>query len=84
MKFTYAKATLQFFFNGITEIYSEGSHPRRAEYDEKWRWKVAPLKSNFMWSIFVLRNDSAEFGKGSHASPQGSGDVENAGGIHFP
>ena len=73
-----------FFFNGITEIYNEGSHPRPAEYDEKCGWKVASLKLNFMWSIFVVRNDSAEFVKGSHASLQGSGDVENAAGTHFP
>ena len=61
LKFTYAKATFEFFFNGIREIYSEGSHPRRAEYGEKWRCKLAAFKSNFMWSILVLIHDPEEF-----------------------
>ena len=49
------------FFNGIREIYSEGSHPRRAEYGEKCCRKLAAFKSNFMWSILVLIHDPEEF-----------------------
>ena len=61
MKFTHGKATIRFFFNGIRDIYTESSHPRRAEYGEKCCRKLAALKSNFMWSILVPIHDAAEF-----------------------
>ena len=83
MKFTYGKATLQFFFNGIREIYSECSHPRRAEYDEKCRWKLTPLKSNFAWSTFVLDSDSLESVKKYWSALAGPSTCENQGGTIF-
>ena len=60
MKSTYAKATFEFFFNGIREIYSEGSHPRRLECAQMRRWKSGAVKANFVWPTFVLNSDAVE------------------------
>ena len=83
VKFTHGKATIRFFFNGIRDIYSESSHPRRAEYGEKCCRKLAALKSNFVWSTFVLQNDAGESREDSHVCSRGPAHVENHGGGIF-